>query len=364
MKIGKERAKGFGKNIIKGSVDVSMWRPKDGSHIIDIIPYACGDRDPDLDKGEDNYTFEYFVHTQVGPGNAWFLCPAQMYGDPCPICEHRDKLREKGANKKIWKPLFPRRRNLYNIISYDRGEERKGLQVWDVPWYYSEKNLMAIAIKKDRKGREREINFAHATKGKSISFNIEPPKSKDDYASYEGFSFDDRDDYKIKGKTLDAAQTLDEIVTIPGYKEIKEAYWKGGGPKDREEEHEKTDDELQDLLEELEDLDDMDDLEEFIDDNDLDIKIKKKDDEDDVKEKIVEALEEEYEDTGGDDNGGDDNGGDDNGDDDEKLVRKINKMSEKKLTRYIDNEDIDVDPDDADDVEELRELVIEELDLE
>jgi hypothetical protein len=370
IKLGKARASGFGKNIIKGGLDIPLWRPRDGSHIIDIIPYVVGKKDPDLDKGEENYTYEYFVHTNVGPNNAWFLCPAQTYGEACPVCEHRDKLREKGSKKAVWKPLFPKRRNLYNIISYDRGEERKGVQVWDVPWFYSEKHLMAIAVKLDRKGRERETNFAHPKKGKSVQFTITPAKSKDDYASYDGWSFDDRD-YKLKNSTLDEAHTLDQIIYIAPYDEIKEAYWKGGS---RTEDGEEKNEEYQELIDELEDLEDMDELEEFIDENDLEVKIKKSDDEDDVKEKITEALEEQYSYEDDDDDDDDDDADDDSDDvdpdddddeddEDEKLVKKINKMSEKKLLRYIDKEDVDVDPDDAEDLEELREMVIEELEL-
>jgi len=50
-------------------------------------------------------------------------------------------------------------------------------------------------------------------------------------------------------------------------------------------------DDLEELIDAIKEFDDMDDLEDFIEEHDLDIKIKKKDDEDDVKEKITEALE-------------------------------------------------------------------------
>jgi len=354
IKIGKERAKGLGKNVIKDNVDVNLWRPREGSHIIDIIPYPAGKNEYTVDPGEDNYTYEYYVHRNVGPGENWFLCPAATYNDRCPICEHREKLREKGASKKVFVPLFPKRRNLYNILSYDRGEERKGVQVWDVPWFYFEKHLMAIASKPDRRGREREINFAHSVDGKSITFTIEPPKSKDDYQSYVGHAFDDRD-YKIKNKTLDEAQILDEIVLIPTYKEIKEAYWKGGGPSEREEDNEQKDEEFEELIGELDELEEMDDLEEFIDEYDLSIRIKKNDDEDDVKEKIREALEEQfsYEEV--------EDGEDE--DDSEAEAEKIEAMNRRKLIRYIKDEELDVNPKDAEDVDELKEMVLDELGL-
>jgi hypothetical protein len=358
IKIGKERAKGLRKNIIKGDIDVNLWRPREGSHIIDIIPYPAGKHEYTVKPGEDNYTFEYYVHKNVGPGEHWFLCPAATYDDRCPICEHREKLREKGAGKKIFIPLFPKRRNLYNIISYDRGEERKGVQVWDVSWFYFEKHLMAIASKPDRRGREREVNFAHTENGKSITFTIEPPKSKDDYQSYVGHAFDDRD-YKVKNKTLDETQILDEIVSIPTYKQIKDSFWKGGGPKEEDEGHEQKDEEFEELMEEVEELDDMGDLEEFIEENELRIKIGRKDDEEDVKEKIKEALEEQFSYEEAEDEDEDEG----EGENDEDLAEQIEAMNKRKLLRYIKDEDLDIDPDEAEDVDELKEMILDELGL-
>ena len=378
VRISKKRAKGLGKNVLKPGLDIPMYRPGDGGHIIDIIPYITGKNDPVLSKGKDNYTYEYYCHRNVGIGDLWFICLAQTYGKPCPICEHRDKLREKGASKKTFKPLFPQRRNMYNVVSYDRGEERKGVQLWDVPWFYSEKHIQAIAIKTDRRGREKETNFAHSEKGKSIQFTIEPPKGKEDYASYEGWSFEDRD-YVIKNSTLDGAHVIDQIVYVPSYKELKEAYWKGKSHT-KDDDDSDMDEKFQELMDEVEDLEEMEDLEEFIEENELQIKVKKSDDEDDVKEKIKEALEEQYsyediddddDDDFDDDDDDDDFDDDDDDDDDDEpkmskkdikaLKKKIGKMNEKQIQRYIKKEDIDVDTDDADDLEDLREMVLDSL---
>jgi hypothetical protein len=38
-------------------------------------------------------------------------------------------------------------------------------------------------------------------------------------------------------------------------------------------------------------------------------------------------------------------------------------MKKKQLLNLIEEEDLDIDPDDAEDIDELREMVIEELDL-
>lgn len=318
---------------------------KDGSHVMDIIPYKAGKNDPDSQKGDPTYTFEYWGHPKVGSNNIMVLCPKDMYDDPCPICEDRQRLREDNAKESKWKPLFPKRRNLYNVKLYDKGEAEKGVQILDISYHYMEKYLMAISEKTSRKtGKKKIINFVHPNRGKSIAFKVEPAKGKNDYPEYVGHRFEDREDYKIDQDILDDAFCLDECVLIMDYDEIKEIYFheKGngkGGEIDKEA-----------LLEELEDLDDMDELEDFIDDHDLDIKIRKKDDEDDVKEKIEKAIEDIEEEEGEEG-------------EEEITVKDIRKMKTKKLIRLIEDKNLDIDPDDFDDDEDLQDEIIEEMDL-
>jgi hypothetical protein len=141
IKKSQERSKGKFKNIINSELDIPVWRPKDGDHIIDIIPYFAGKKDPDPDaRGEEQYTYEYYVHTNIGASNEWMLCPEKTYDKKCPICEHQQALFEKGRDKKAGK-LWPKRRNLYNVVCFDRGEQDKGVQVWDVSWHYMEKKI-------------------------------------------------------------------------------------------------------------------------------------------------------------------------------------------------------------------------------
>lgn len=355
VKTGQDRRQSLSKNILKTEVDAPMYRPKDGQHILDVVPYMAGEHDPLCEDGDPTYSFEYWAHTNVGQNNAMLLCPMEMYGDPCYICDHRERLRQKGADEEKWKPLYPKRRNLYNILCYDRGEEKKGIQIWDVSYHYFEKFILAISKKPSRQGKKsKTINFAHPKKGKSITFTIEPPKSKNDYPTFLGHTFDDRD-YKISQDTLAEAFVLDEIVHIPDEDEIKRTFLgkKGKGDDSSSSGGGEDNEELDELKEELEDIGDYDDFKDFIEEHDLDIKIKKKMDEDDIRDKVVEALEEKFEEGEGE-----------GGDDDKHTVDDIRDMKKKGLLKLIDEEDLDVDPDDADDTEELQDLIIEEMELE
>jgi len=364
LKKGQERSSGRQKNIFSEGQDIATWRPKDGSHIIDIIPYYAGKYDSIVGEGDPTYSYEYWVHKNVGPNDSWYLCNTEMFNKPCPICEHRQKLREDGADEEVWKKLFPKRRNLYNVMCFDRGEEDKGVRVWDASFHYFEKHVMALSKKPGRGGKaDKSIDFADPYEGKSINFTIEPAKGKDDFPKFLGHAFDDRD-YEIDDDILDDAVILDEITHRPTYDEVSLAYWGESGPdkkrekKKRDVDEDEPDNKLEELVDEVDDMDDMDDLEDFIEEHDLDVKIKKKDDEDDVKEKIGKALAEKYPEK-------DD---DDDSDDDDITKKDIKKMDFQDLDDLIDDKDLDIDidnfdDDDDDDLKKLRKEVIQELDL-
>lgn len=324
VKKGYDKKDGGGKSWLK-SDKVKMWKPNNGEHIIDIIPYEAGKLDRDVGEGDPTYTLEVHVHRGVGAGEEWFVCPQEMANKPCPICEHRKKLRDQGADKEQWKQLFPKKRNLYNIVCYDSREERKkGVQVWDVPYFYFEKSLLAIAKKPQRagsKGIDPFVPFSDPDDGKSIAFTIEKAKSQDDYPSYVGHAFEDRD-YAIEDEILDQAVCLDELVIIEDYDTIDKAYWgeSGGkekagrrGGKKKKAKAEADVEDLRNMLDEVQDLDDWDDLESYVEDNNIEIGGEDEledefDDEDELKEAIIERLEELIDEAEEEEEGEDDGG--------------------------------------------------------
>jgi len=375
IKKGQQRA-AFGKSVINKS-NVQRWNPGAGEHIIDILPYLAGKNDPMCSEGEETYTFQFDVHRQIGPGNAMVVCPAATYGKPCPICEDRQRLIDKGADDKVWKKLKTSTRNLYNIICYDRGEEEKGVQIWDVPFFYSEKHLLAIASKATRGGGTKFINFPHPKDGKNVTFKLVPAQSRNDYPSYEGFSFDDRD-YKISKDLLEQVETLDELVHLPTYEEISELYYGESGSRgsddedESEEENEEEEseekesgdeDSLDDIMEELDECEDIDDLKTFVDDYDINIKIRSKDKFKKKKKEVESLVHKKY---------GKKSSKKNKKEKDEKEMavtkKQIKKMDFDELSDLIDDEDLDVDIDDYDEddddsVDDLRDAIIDEMDL-
>lgn len=363
MKRSQDQQEG-GRGVLRPDVNVSIWRPKDGSHIIDIIPYIVGKNNSENDKpGVDiHYTFRYFMHRNVGPNNAWVICPAKTWGEDCPICEYRQSLIDKGADwDKQIKPLFPKSRNLYNIVCYDRGEEKKGVQVWDVSNHYFEKHIVTLSKKPARGGKaEKKVLFFDEEEGKSISFTIEPAQSQDDYPEYVAHSFEDRD-YKISNAILDSAHCLDELVVRLKYEELKRAFFGKGDSKKKLGPFEESDDDIAEeeveddwdnesnssLLEDLEDCENNIDLKHFCKENKIKFKFGEKFSLNlrRLKKQIEEAEEEEEPEE----------------EEDDITSEEVMEMSKKEIRRLIKDRDLDIDIRDFDDIEELKEEVIEVL---
>jgi hypothetical protein len=226
--------------------DVSFWKCKEGDHTLDIIPYYVGENDPHVKLDEPGYVLELKVHQQIGPSEGSYICPAENFNKPCPVCEHRRVLKQQGADDDDIKALYPKNRCVYNVVCYDTAEEEdKGVQVWEVSRWLSERYFTKLAKPKRRRGGEstEPINFASPVGGKTIEFTREGTGATN--TAYIGHSFLDRD-YDIEEDILDLAHCLDDLVIVPTYAELYEAYWgeeleedaKEGKEEEKEEEKE------------------------------------------------------------------------------------------------------------------------------
>ena len=218
-----------------------QWYADKGEHELDIIPYKAGSQDPKAQEGAFNYVCDYLAHRNVGPRELWFLCLDQ-YNKACPICEHRNELRKnpptgsraiKDHDEEV-KALRPKRRVIYNVVVYDNNEQQeKGVQVWEASHYLTEANIMDAAKLPKKRGGGL-ITFAHpdADKGHTVIFER---TGENENTRYKRFSLEPRD-YDIEDNLLDACFTLDELLHMPTYEEIRDAFWDRGSDEDEEEE--------------------------------------------------------------------------------------------------------------------------------
>ena len=209
----------FDPDKIKGA---TFWKPGPGDHIIDILPYLAGSKNPRRRKGKAAYIVDIFVHRGVGPNEDQYVCLSKSYNESCPICEYRmERVKEGDATEEEIKALKPSRRAIYAI--WDGDDQKKGVQIWEVAHWFMENPIQSIAKKKGRagKGDTGHVDFPHPDEGKSVAFEIKTIGKNRDYV---GHQFVDRDE-AIPDEILEATPIVDELLYIPSYDEVHAAFF-------------------------------------------------------------------------------------------------------------------------------------------
>jgi hypothetical protein len=106
---------------------VNMYSPEVGTTVhMDIMPYVVSNpRHPDRNMEKEIatagslwYKLPFKTHRDVGVEKETLVCPTS-FGLPCPICEHRQKRQDAGADKAELQTMNASRRNLYAVNPID-----------------------------------------------------------------------------------------------------------------------------------------------------------------------------------------------------------------------------------------------------
>jgi len=100
-----------------------IFKVNDDSNLIRIVPPTWPE--------PVHFGYDIFVHYGVGPDKQTYLCPKEMNGDPCPVCEERARA-VKDNDDDYAKELKANKRVVYYLI--DRDAEKEGVQIWAAPW--------------------------------------------------------------------------------------------------------------------------------------------------------------------------------------------------------------------------------------
>jgi hypothetical protein len=115
------------------------YKVRDGDNRIRIAPPTW--------EGAKHYGLDVWVHYNVGPDRASYLCPNKHGDGNCPICAERAAIRsDSDADEKYVKELEPKRRVLVYLV--DREAERDGLQPWFMPQSL-DKDIVKVSVDKD-----------------------------------------------------------------------------------------------------------------------------------------------------------------------------------------------------------------------
>jgi hypothetical protein len=211
------------KDFFKEDIQLPIWKVKEGEHLIDLLPYPVNQESPLAKRGEIiGQGREVYVHDGVGVNENQYICVARMFNQRCPICLHQRQLRDQGEDPELLKQFNPKRRVVYNVLVYDtKEEEDRGVQIAVIAHYFFERHITELARSPRQGGRSGVVNIFHPKFGKSVSFRREGAGAKN--TSYLGHRLIDRE-YEIPDSILDSTYCLEDIIHIPSYDEVYEAF--------------------------------------------------------------------------------------------------------------------------------------------
>lgn len=205
-------------------VEFEYFSPKEGRNRINIIPYEIKTKNhPLVRKGEFeigdlDYTFDFYVHKNIGATESTVLCLKSTFGKPCPICEHIAVLKKKGEEEEA-KFLKPSRRVIYNVQDLKEPEK---LKIFETSHYLFEKELIDESRDDEDGGF---IDFADPEDGKEIKFRCgKTSKGGFEFNEYKSFSFEPREE-PLPKKLVSKAVSFDEYLTIPTYGDVEKLFY-------------------------------------------------------------------------------------------------------------------------------------------
>lgn len=210
-----------------------IYRPKEGNNSIDIIPYIVKTKNhpQKIKKGYPDYILDLWVHRGVGPSNSQFICLQRVFGQACPICEEREEIRKNpDADENEIKQLYPKRRCWYNVVDMEKSEKEQEIQIFEESHFLFEKELLEEAAN----GEDGFEPFFDIEDGSTIEFRCREESSPmGKYFKYKRIDFAERDPYDEE--IYEDAYSLDEIMHIPTYDEVRNTFY-GVDPVDDDEE--------------------------------------------------------------------------------------------------------------------------------
>lgn len=312
-----------------------MFKPKAGTYLLDILPYAAGKGNPWADEGALHWERTYYIHRDVGANGEWKVCPRMTSKKPCPICDARAKLMKKGdADEDLIKSLAPKQRQLFNVINLK--EPDKGVQLWDFSYHCFGKALDAELRNADEDDGWEKFFFLEDGFTLKVVFG-ENSAGGYSYLDAESIHFKPRkEDYGED--ILESVHCLDDLLILNSYEDLKKDFLEADEDEDEDEEDEDTKPKARGTKPKSSDDEDEDEEEEDAEDSDEDEEDEKPTKKS-KKSKDDEDEEDEFEDF------------DDSEDEDEKPAKKKKSKDDEDEEKEEEPED-EEEPDDEDEDEE------------
>lgn len=202
------------------------WRPKEGNHIFDVVPFNAGKNHPqvvakEIKEGTLVYKVEVWVHQNIGSKKEPIVCPYNTFGRDCPICAY---VNANYLPKDEWQKVAAKRRVIYLVWVHSDAElEKKGVILWETSHHNAEKKFLDAA-KNPRTGGS--IIFSDVDEGQSLYFEIKGTKMNQEWSAHKCIPRDG--DGTLPDKILDQMGEdfhLEDIIDLhPTVEYIEQAF--------------------------------------------------------------------------------------------------------------------------------------------
>ena len=223
----EKQGQGFVAPYLRVPDGATMFKAKEGTMLLDILPYVAGDNNPFAEKGVIHWERTYFAHRGIGANSDAHLCLRMPTESPphgtgkgrCPVCEHRSKLLRSGdEDEEAIKDLSPKQRQLFNVI--DRKAPEKGVQLWDVSYFLFGKMLDARIRNSDEDDQWGQFFFPEGGFTLKVTF-VEKTFSGRTYLEAETIDFRKRREDYDEDEILAQTHNLDDCIVALSYDELK-----------------------------------------------------------------------------------------------------------------------------------------------
>ena len=322
---------------------------QDGDNTIRILP-------PTWEGKKEHYGYEVWVHFGVGPDNKAFLCLHKHKGEKCPVCEERERALDDG-DEEYAKKIEAKRRTLIYLL--DREDRKGGIKVWAMPWTL-DRDIIGLSV--DKKTGE-PYPLDHPDRGYDVEFTKEGSKER---TKYTRAAIARRESELGNDRAMDFAleHPLPDLLVFYSYEHIAKEFGGGNTQRGRDYGRADRDDDRSDR-DSGRGRDDRRERDEGYR-NGPERSSRSRDDEEDGRSNRSRDSSDDAADNRSHSSGrsrDSDRGRGDRSDEPALTFESIHEMSRKELEAIIEDKGLKINPDRADNVEELADWICEDLEL-
>jgi len=209
--------------------DVKVFSPEaEGRIKLDFLPYEVSDphhmdRDPETEiamPGTLWYKHPYKAHRSIGVEQDTVVCLTSV-GKKCPICEYRAKLLKEGAEREVTDALKPSLRNLYVVVPLNSKKHEVEIHIFDISQAMFQKQLNG-----ELDEREENRRFPDLEEGKTLDVRFESQtfSGSKPFPKANRIDFDDRKE-TYDESILEQVPDLDKVLIVLSYEELSKKFF-------------------------------------------------------------------------------------------------------------------------------------------